>query len=76
MKRKTFIRSRVASSENYEQSLRIHRVYLKQMHQLNITVIEDITIYSKVPYTIVCGKKVMLSKKEISKHPGIKIIWE
>ena len=69
MKRKTFIRSRVASSENYKQSLRIHS-------QLNTTVIEDITIYSKMPYTIVCGKKVMLSKKEISKHPSIKIIWE
>lgn len=41
--RKRFKAARIASSDNYELSRRIHSQYLKRWHNANIEVITEIT---------------------------------
>lgn len=43
--RKRFKMSRIASSDNYELSRKIHAMYLQRFHEENIEVITEIFIY-------------------------------
>lgn len=75
--RKKFRRSRVASSENYEQSLRIHRVYLMQCHEQNEQneqVLNKLVINSSTSQIIVFGKTITINKNEAKEHSTLNII--
>lgn len=75
--RKKFRRSRVASSENYEQSLRIHRVYLMQCHEQNEQneqVLNKLVINSNASQIIVFGKTITINKNEAKEHSTLNII--
>lgn len=76
-KRRKFKARRIASSENYEASRRIYRIYvMEHPEERNILEIGNINLRVKVPYTIIMGKKVHLSINETKAHSSIDIKWE
>lgn len=54
--RKRFKMSRIASSDNYELSRKIHAMYLQRFHEENIEVITEISSTLKNKYIRVFGK--------------------
>ena len=76
MCRKRFNRSRIASSEDYPTSRRIHQLYSVECPDQNILEIQSISLRIRVPYTMVCGRKVPLNIEETKSHSNINIKWE
>lgn len=82
MCRKRFNRNRVASSENYEQSKKIHRQVLEENHRkygeylknLVIDVIIDIKVI-RTPHVLVFGEFMPITREEASKLQNINIHW-
>lgn len=67
--RKRFKASRIASSDNYELSRRIHSQYLKRWHNANIEVITEISLVIKEQkYIRVFGKLIPISEEELRTH--------
>lgn len=64
--RKRFKMSRIASSDNYELSRKIHAMYLQRFHEENI---EAITLVIKEQkYIRVFGKLIPVSEEELRIH--------
>lgn len=69
--RKRFKIDRIASSDNYELSRKVHRQYLENFHKSNIEVIEQMTsslVIKKQKYVVVFGKLVPVSEEELRIH--------
>lgn len=68
--RKRFKASRIASSDNYELSRRIHSQYLKRWHNANIEVITEVTtsLVIKQKYIRVFGELIPISEEELRIH--------
>lgn len=67
--RKRFKASRIASSDNYELSRRIHSQYLKRWHNANIEVITEISLVIKEQkYIRVFGELIPISEEELRTH--------
>lgn len=67
--RKRFKASRIASSDNYELSRRIHSQYLKRWHNANIEVITEISLVIKEQkYIRVFGELIPISEEELRAH--------
>lgn len=66
MKRKRFKRNRLASSENYASSKRLHIQYLREWHEENVSLLEEITV--KQRYIRVFGQLVQVSEEELRMH--------
>ena len=67
--RKRFKASRIASSDNYELSRRIHSQYLKRWHNANIEVITEISLVIKEQkYIRVFGELIPISEEELRIH--------
>lgn len=67
--RKRFKAARIASSDNYELSRRIHSQYLKRWH--NIGVITEITtslVIKEQKYIRVFGELIPISEEELRAH--------
>lgn len=66
--RKRFKASRIASSDNYELSRRIHSQYLKRWHNANIEVITEVTtsLVIKEKYIRVFGE--LIPEEELRAH--------
>lgn len=60
--RKRFKAARIASSDNYELSRRIHSQYLKRWHNANIEVIKE------QKYIRVFGELIPISEEELRIH--------
>ena len=75
-KRKIIHRNVIASSDNYELSMRLYRAWLLECHNKNIMEIQTTNSKVKIPYTMVFGKKVRLKTKETENHDTIEISWE
>lgn len=63
-----FKRDRLCSSENYILSRILHNEYLKECHDNNITVIEEITkhiIIKKKAYAKIFGELIPISEEEL-----------
>lgn len=76
MSRNRFNRNRIASSEDYSTSRKIHQLYLIECHDRNILEIQNISLRIRIPYTMICGRKVHLSVNETKAHSSIDIKWE
>lgn len=73
MKRSRFKTARICSSENYTISIKIHRQDLCNNH---IELSKTVSVH-KVAYTYVFGKKVYLTKEEVSHvSSAIKVYYE
>lgn len=67
--RKRFKAARIASSDNYELSRRIHSQYLKRWHNANIEVITEISLVIKEQkYIRVFGELIPISEEELRTH--------
>lgn len=67
--RKRFKMSRIASSDNYELSRKIHAMYLQRFHEENIEVITASTLVIKEQkYIRVFGKLIPVSEEELRIH--------
>lgn len=69
--RKRFKAARIASSDNYELSRRIHSQYLKRWHNANIEVITEITaslVIKEQKYIRVFGELIPISEEELRTH--------
>lgn len=67
--RKRFKAARIASSDNYELSRRIHSQYLKRWHNANIEVITETSLVIKEQkYTRVFGELIPISEEELRIH--------
>lgn len=67
--RKRFKAARIASSDNYELSRRIHSQYLKRWHNANIEVITEISLVIKEQkYIRVFGELIPISEEELRAH--------
>lgn len=67
--RKRFKAARIASSDNYELSRRIHSQYLKRWHNANIEVITEISLVIKEQkYIRVFGELIPISEEELRIH--------
>lgn len=67
--RKRFKASRIASSDNYELSRRIHSQYLKRWHNANIEVITTTSLVIKEQkYIRVFGELIPISEEELRAH--------
>ena len=69
--RKRFKAARIASSDNYELSRRIHSQYLKRWHNANIEVITEITtslVIKEQKYIRVFGELIPISEEELRIH--------
>ena len=75
-KKQHFIERRIASSNNYEISRRIRKAYLIRHPEENILEIEQSRTHIKLPFAMICGKRVELSISEADIHTSIKINWE
>ena len=64
--RKRFKASRIASSDNYELSRRIHSQYLKRWH--NIEVITTSLVIKEQKYIRVFGELIPISEEELRTH--------
>lgn len=61
--RKRFKMSRIASSDNYELSRKIHAMYLQRFHEENIEVITEIS--STLKNKSIFGKLIPVSEEEL-----------
>lgn len=67
--RKRFKAARIASSDNYELSRRIHSQYLKRWHNANIEVITETSLVIKEQkYIRVFGELIPISEEELRIH--------
>lgn len=69
--RKRFKISRLASSDNYELSRRVHAQYLQNWHNANIEVITEITtslVIKEQKYIRVFGELIPISEEELRIH--------
>lgn len=69
--RKRFKMSRIASSDNYELSRKIHAMYLQRFHEENIEVITEIPstlVIKEQKYIRVFGKLIPVSEEELRIH--------
>lgn len=67
--RKRFKISRLASSDNYELSRKVHAQYLQNWHNANIEVITEISLVIKEQkYIRVFGKLIPISEEELRTH--------
>lgn len=68
--RKRFKMSRIASSDNYELSRKIHAMYLQRFHEENIEVITEIytLVIKEQKYIRVFGKLIPVSEEELRIH--------
>lgn len=69
--RPRFNRNRLASSDNYEASRRLHTEYIQEQHEKNIKEVEIITasvIVKRVKYVKVFNKLVPISEEEYQSH--------
>lgn len=69
--KKRFKAARIASSDNYELSRRIHSQYLKRWHNANIEVITEITtslVIKEQKYIRVFGELIPISEEELRIH--------
>lgn len=64
--RKRFKAARIASSDNYELSRRIHSQYLKRWHNANIEVIS--LVIKEQKYIRVFGELIPISEEELRIH--------
>lgn len=64
--RKRFKMSRIASSDNYELSRKIHAMYLQRFHEENIEVIT--LVIKEQKYIRVFGKLIPVSEEELRIH--------
>lgn len=74
-KKKHFIERRLASSNNYEASRRIRKAYLIR-HPEDALEIEQSRTHIRLPFAMICGKRVEMSISEANIHTSIKINWE
>lgn len=63
--RKRFKAARIASSDNYELSRRIHSQYLKRWHNANIEVITTSLVIKEQKYIRVFGELIPISELRI-----------
>lgn len=66
--RKRFKAARIASSDNYELSRRIHSQYLKRWHNANITEITTSLVIKEQKYIRVFGELIPISEEELRIH--------
>lgn len=66
--RKRFKISRIASSDNYELSRKIHAMYLQRFHEKNIEVISSTLVIKEQKYIRVFGKLIPVSEEELRIH--------
>lgn len=66
--RKRFKMSRIASSDNYELSRKIHAMYLQRFHEANIEVISSTLVIKEQKYIRVFGKLIPVSEEELRIH--------
>jgi outer membrane lipopolysaccharide assembly protein LptE/RlpB len=72
-KRQRFSTARIASSDKYELSSRVHRNVLQQNHEK----VKSVAATIAVPFMMVFGKMVALSQSELE-HAiagGMNVIW-
>lgn len=66
--RKRFKMSRIASSDNYELSRKIHAMYLQRFHEENIEEISSTLVIKEQKYIRVFGKLIPVSEEELRIH--------
>lgn len=66
--RKRFKMSRIASSDNYELSRKIHAMYLQRFHEEVITEISSTLVIKEQKYILVFGKLIPVSEEELRIH--------
>lgn len=78
MKRERFKRQRVCNSENVEQSMIAHIKFIREFHEKNKEIIENLTIeLPKNAYIRIFGKLIQIPNEEIIKYEKIyKIIYQ
>lgn len=80
VKRNRFKVCRLCSSENYELSKEFHREYLKQEHDNNIAIVQEIsrtTIIKKKAFVKCWDKEIEISEeKALLIQETCKIIWK
>lgn len=64
--RKRFKLNRLASSDNYETSKKLHQEYLKDWHNANIEMIT--AIIKRQKYVRIFGKLIPISEEELRVH--------
>lgn len=69
MKKNKFKRQRICNSENIEQSMIAHIKFIREFHEKNKEIIENLTI--ELPYIRVFGKLIPISKEEVVKYEKI-----
>lgn len=75
--RKRFKINRLASSNNYKLSRRLHAQYIKNWHNDNIEIITEITaslVISEQKYIRVFGELIPISEEEMNTHNTLIII--
>lgn len=75
--RKRFKINRLASSDNYKLSRRIHAQYIENWHNDNIETITEITtslVINKQKYIRVFGELIPISKEEMKIHNTLIIV--
>lgn len=65
--RKRYRTSRIASSDNYELSRKLHSQYLENWHQENIEIIQEISVVKK-KYVKMFGELIPISEEEFKFH--------
>lgn len=69
--RPRFNRNRLASSDNYEVSRKLHTEYIQEQHEKNTKEVEIVTasvIVKRVKYVKVFDKLVPISEEEYQEH--------
>ena len=67
--RKRFKAARIASSDNYELSRRIHSQYLKRWHNIEVTTeITTSLVIKEQKYIRVFGELIPISEEELRIH--------
>ena len=68
--RKKINRTAICSSDNYELSKRVHRAYLREIHESF-----DIEITVKIPYVKCFGTLIKITMEEAKRLEPTLIIW-
>lgn len=81
MPRKRFKSSRICSSENYEDSRKVHFNDLQRNHDSHIDTLMMIQLSIKVeirriPYVMAFGTMIPLSKEEVTKIEASLVVWK
>lgn len=69
--RPRFNRNRLASSDNYEASRRLHTEYIQEQHEKNTKEVEIISaslIVKRMRYVKVFGELIPISEEEYQEH--------